>query len=185
MALKSTMMELGTRAPDFTLTDVTTNEAVRLEGSPAVATVVAFICNHCPYVVHIITEFVRFATEYQKKGVRFIAISSNDPVTYPDDAPDNMKAFASKYAFPFPYVFDSSQDVARAYDAACTPDLYVFDATLHCVYRGRFDDSTPGNGKPVTGSDLRDALDSICNGQPVSREQYPSIGCSIKWKQNT
>jgi thiol-disulfide isomerase/thioredoxin len=145
--------------------------------------VVAFICNHCPYVVHVIEEFVAFAREAQKLGVRVIAISSNDPAKYPEDAPERMTVFAANYGFTFPYLFDESQDIARAYSAACTPDLYVFDADLACVYRGRLDESTPGNGKPVTGTDLREAVESVLNGQPVSEEQWPSIGCSIKWRR--
>ncbi len=183
MAATSTMMPLGTIAPAFELTDTITGQRVRLPDEPAVATVVAFICNHCPSVVHMIDEFVRFARDVQKRGVRVVAISANDPVAYPDDAPEKMQVFANVHAFTFPYLFDDSQDVARAYGAACTPDLYLFDADLRCVYRGRFDESTPGNGKPVSGADLQEAVECVLNGQPVGDEQWPSIGCSIKWRR--
>lgn len=176
------MMPIGTTAPDFELTDVVSGLPVTMRGYPSVATVVVFICNHCPSVLHFIREFVSIANEMQKRGVRVIAISSNDPITYPADAPDCMATFAMEHGFTFPYVFDESQETAKAYQAACTPDLYLFDAELLCVYRGRFDASTPGNGIPLTGEDLREAVESVLNGQPVSSEQYPAIGCSIKWR---
>lgn len=182
MAANSTMMPLGTEAPAFELTDVVSGTLVRFHDQPVVATLVAFICNHCPYVVHIIQEFVAVAAEAQKRGIRVLAISSNDVTCYPQDSPENMKEFAAVHRFTFPYLFDETQQVAKAYQAACTPDLYLFDADNRCVYRGRFDASTPGNGRPVTGEDIRDAIDSIVNGQPVSTEQFPSIGCSIKWR---
>lgn len=179
------MMPLGTLAPTFSLRDVVTDRMVSLPDKPAVATLIAFICNHCPYVVHIIPEFVGLASEMQRRGVRVIAISANDPVAYPEDSPEQMQQFAAMHAFTFPYLFDCEQTIVRAYGAECTPDLYVFDADLRCAYRGRFDESTPGNGKPVTGDELREALESILNGQPVSEEQYPSIGCSIKYRDTS
>lgn len=184
MAAISTMMPLGTKAPDFTLVDTVSGTSVQLHGHAAVATVVVFICNHCPSVVHLVEQFTSFAAEVRKKGVRVLAISSNDPASYPEDDPIEMQRFANEHRFDFPYLFDDTQDVAREYNAACTPDFFVFDADLLCVYRGRFDDSTPGNGKPVTGYDLQDAVESVLNGQPVSDEQWPSIGCSIKWKRS-
>ncbi|GMV52397.1 MAG: thioredoxin family protein [Chlorobi bacterium] len=182
MAATSSMMPLGTKMPEFALYDVLCEGIVSLPDKPAVATVVAFICNHCPYVHHIISEFVRFAHLAQKSGIRVIAVCSNDSVQYPDDSPEKMKEFATAHGFRFPYLVDESQAVARAFQAECTPDLYIFDAENRCVYRGRFDASTPGNGMPVTGADMYDAISSLLNGQPVSGDQFPSIGCSIKWK---
>ncbi|MDX1667679.1 MAG: thioredoxin family protein [Saprospiraceae bacterium] len=184
MALtESKMLELGTGAPSFTLPDTVSGEEKSLEEMKSdKATVIMFICNHCPYVVHVNPELVRLAKEYQKKGASFIAISSNDVEKYPQDGPEKMKEKADQLGYPFPYLYDESQEVAKAYDAACTPDFYVFDADMKLVYRGRLDDSTPGNDKPLTGRDLRKALDFVLAGQPVSMEQYPSMGCNIKWK---
>ena len=182
MPIPSTMLPLGTVAPDFELTDTCTHNRFRMHGQPAVATVLAFICNHCPSVIHMIDEFVAFASAAQKRGVRVLAICSNDSVAYPQDAPEKMLQFATEHGFTFPYLVDETQQPARDYQAACTPDLYVFDADLCCVYRGRFDESTPGNNKPVTGFDLREAIESILNGQPVNTDQFPSVGCSIKWR---
>ncbi len=181
-ATPSTMMPLGTTAPDFTLRDTVTDHQVGLRDSAAPATIVAFICNHCPYVLHIIEGFVQFAKDVQKQGVRVIAISSNDATQYPQDGPERMALFAREHGFTFPYLYDGSQDVAKAYAAACTPDLYLFDSDLTCVYRGRFDAATPGNAEPVNGADLRAAVDAVLAGDPVSDEQIPSIGCNIKWK---
>lgn len=182
MPVSSTMLPLGTLAPDFELTDTCSHIPFRMHDQPAVATVLAFICNHCPAVTHMIDEFVAFASHVQTRGVRVLTICSNDPVAYPQDSPEQMKQFATEHGFTFPYLFDETQNTARAYQAACTPDLYVFDASLCCVYRGRFDDSTPGNGKPVTGFDISEAVECLLNGQNVSTDQFPSIGCSIKWR---
>ncbi|MDH4224264.1 MAG: thioredoxin family protein [Deltaproteobacteria bacterium] len=183
-AMSSTMLPLGTPAPDFTLPDTVSGKMVSLsEIKSPVATVVMFICNHCPYVVHVRDELARAARDYQPKGVRFAAISSNDVEKYPEDSPDKMKLFAKESGFDFPYLYDESQDVARAYRAACTPDLFVFDGGLKLVYRGQLDGARPKNDIPVTGEDLRRALDSIVSGHPVDPNQVASIGCGIKWKE--
>ncbi|MCG8311285.1 MAG: thioredoxin family protein [Cytophagales bacterium] len=182
-ATPSTMMPLGTIAPDFTLPDTVSGKMRSLsELKGKRATLVMFICNHCPYVLHINDELVRIARDYQPKGVSMIAISSNDVVNYPEDRPELMKEMAEKTGYTFPYLYDESQDVARAYDAACTPDLFLFDADLKCVYRGQLDNSRPKNDIPVTGKDLRMALEALLNGREISRDQIPSIGCNIKWK---
>jgi peroxiredoxin len=180
----SNMLPLGTKAPDFKLWDVISDKDLSFhELKSDIATVVMFICNHCPYVKHVQKGLVELANDYIPKGISFIAICSNDIENYPDDSPENMKAVAKRLGYPFPYLFDESQEIARAYDATCTPDFYIFDEELRCVYRGQMDDSRPGNEKPVTGRDIRDALDNILSGKPVTEEQYPSIGCNIKWKQ--
>ncbi|NUO84011.1 thioredoxin family protein, partial [candidate division KSB1 bacterium] len=174
---------LGTRAPHFSLPDTITGKMMSLaELQSERATVIMFLCNHCPYVKHVQHELVRLAKAYQPRGVAFIAISSNDVVAYPDDSPEHMKTFARNAGFTFPYLFDETQEVARAYQAACTPDFYVFDRELKCVYRGQLDEARPKNDVPVTGKDLRAALDNILAGRPVSAEQKPSLGCNIKWK---
>lgn len=179
----SNMLPLGTEAPGFRLPDVISDSERSLEElSSDKATVVMFICNHCPYVKHVQKGLVELANDYIPRGVSFIAINSNDVNKYPDDSPENMKKVAGELGYPFPYLFDETQEVARAYDAACTPDFYVFDKGMRLVYRGQMDDSRPGNGKPVMGKDLRAALDNVLAGQPVSDEQQPSIGCNIKWK---
>ena len=179
----STMMPLGTRAPAFTLPDTVSGKDKYLDALKGPkGTVVMFICNHCPYVKHINGELVRVARDYQRRGIGFIAISSNDVANYPEDAPDKMRAAARELGYPFPYLYDESQDVAKAYQAACTPDFYVFDAKLLCVYRGQFDDSRPKGGKGATGRDLRRALDAVLEGTPVDADQKPSVGCNIKWK---
>ena len=179
----SNMLALGTTAPDFSLPDTVSGNSVSLsELSSEVATVIMFICNHCPYVVHVRNEIVRVARDYQPKGVKFAAISSNNIANYPEDSPEKMKILAEKWGFTFPYLYDESQSVASAYDAACTPDFYVFDKNNTLAYRGRLDDSSPGNNKPLTGKDLRAALDNILQGKPVDSEQFPSMGCNIKWK---
>lgn len=185
MALtESNMLPLGTIAPNFILPDTVSGKLVALSGTQnASATVIMFLCNHCPYVVHINEELVRLSKEYIQKGVRFIGISSNDVATYPDDAPDKMREQALRLGYPFPYLYDESQAVAHAYDAACTPDFYVFDSNMRLVYRGRLDDSRPKTDTPLTGRDLRSALDALLAGQPVSGKQYPSMGCNIKWKK--
>ncbi len=180
----SKMLPLGIKAPNFKLWDVISDKLLTLDELKSdIATVVMFICNHCPYVKHVQKGLVELANDYIPKGISFIAICSNDIENYPDDSPENMRAVAKRLGYPFPYLFDESQEVARAYDAACTPDFYIFDRDLKCVYRGQMDDSRPGNEKPVTGSDIRGALDKILSGQPVTEDQYASIGCNIKWKQ--
>lgn len=180
----SSMIELGTQAPNFSLLDTKTQKIISLTNNKSdIATVIMFICNHCPYVKHIQSKISEIAQFYQKKGVVFIAISSNDALAYPADAPEEMRKEAELFHYPFPYLYDETQEVAKAYHAACTPDFYIFDKNLLCVYRGRFDAATPGNGLPVTGEDLSQALDNVLNGVPVNENQQPSIGCNIKWKK--
>ena len=179
----SNMMPLGTVAPDFNLLDTVSGEQISLQSTRGkVATVVMFICNHCPFVRHIQKELVKIGREYPAKGVGIIAISSNDVNNYPDDAPEKMKDVALFNGYKFPYLYDETQQVAKAYDATCTPDFFVFDKELKCVYRGQLDDSRPGNDIPVTGNDLRNALESIILGNQIDANQKPSIGCNIKWK---
>lgn len=181
---ESTMLELGTKAPDFTLPDTVSGQHISLKDIASdKATVVMFLCNHCPYVIHVNPEIVRIAKDYQPKGVGFVGISSNDVENYPQDGPMEMKILAEKVGYTFPYLYDATQEVARAYDAACTPDFYVFDGDLNLVYRGRLDDARPKNDNPLTGKDLRAALDAVLAGKPVSEVQYPSGGCNIKWKK--
>lgn len=186
MALtESSMINLGVKAPDFELLDVVTNTSLKLENIKGEnGTVIMFICNHCPYVVHVNPELVKLANDYTSKGVAFIAISSNDPVGYPEDGPEMMKIHAKEIGYPFPYLFDETQEIAKAYDAACTPDFYIFDAALSLRYRGRLDASRPRmqDQKPLTGEDMRGALNAILANQMVSEIQYPSLGCNIKWK---
>jgi peroxiredoxin len=178
----SNMLPLGTKAPDFKLLDTVTEKMMDLEGLQGEkGTVILFICNHCPFVKHINSAICKVAREYQVKGITFIAISSNDIVNYPQDSPHLMNLTAQKEGYPFPYLYDPTQEVARNFDAACTPDFYVFDAALKLVYRGQFDDSRPGNGIAVTGNDLKNALDALLVGRPISLLQKPSIGCNIKW----
>ncbi len=182
-ATLSNMMQLGTLAPDFSLLDTKSNKVLGLQNlRGSKATVVMFICNHCPFVKHVNSELIKIANEYQGKGVGFVAISSNDIESYPEDGPEQMKIVAEKLHYPFPYLFDETQEVARSYDAACTPDFYIFDKNLACAYRGQLDDSRPGNNISVTGKDLRQALDDIIAQQPVTINQKPSMGCNIKWK---
>lgn len=179
----SNMLALGTKAPDFNLPDTVSGKTLNLDDLKSdKATVVMFICNHCPYVIHINNQLVKLTKEYQLKGVSFIAISSNDVANYPQDGPDKMKIHAKDEDYPFPYLYDESQEVAKAYDAACTPDFYVFDKNMELVYRGQMDGSRPGSGIPVTGEDLREALDAVLSGQPALSLQKPSMGCNIKWK---
>lgn len=182
-ATLSTMLPLGTQAPGFNLVDTISGRQLSLDELRSdVATVVMFICNHCPYVKHVQSELVRVANDYMAQGVSFVAISSNDAEKYPGDSPEKMKEEGERHGYPFAYLFDESQEVARAYDAACTPDFYIFDRDMACVYRGQLDDSRPSNGIPLSGKDIRAALDNIIAGDPVSDQQRPSIGCNIKWK---
>lgn len=183
MPTPSNMLPLGTLAPDFHLPDTVSGRTLSLaQVRGERATVVMFLCNHCPYVKHVQAELLRLAADYQPRGVGFVGISSNDVTRYPEDGPAEMARLARRLGYTFPYLYDETQDVARAYSAACTPDFYVFDAQLHCVYRGRLDDSTPGNGKPLSGADLRAALDAVLAGGPVTNDQFPSYGCSIKFR---
>lgn len=179
----SNMIPLGTKAPYFSLTDTVSGNTLELDSLKGTkGTVIMFICNHCPFVKHVNEGIVTLAKDYQSRGIGFVAISSNDVENYPDDAPDLMTVNAKEEGFIFPYLYDETQDVAKAYDAACTPDFYLFDHNLRLMYRGQLDDSRPGNGIPVTGADLRAALDSLLEDRPIDPIQKPSIGCNIKWK---
>jgi thiol-disulfide isomerase/thioredoxin len=183
-ATESTMLPLGTKAPAFTLPDTVSGKQIALSAVQSDrATVVMFLCNHCPYVKHVNPELVRLANDYLPRGVSFVAISANDVEAYPDDSPQRMKEVAAMLGYPFPYLYDEDQSVARAYQAACTPDFFVFDSDMQLVYRGQLDGSRPKNDVPLTGEDLRAALDAMLAGQPVPEEQRPSIGCNIKWKE--
>jgi peroxiredoxin len=185
MAVESNALTLGTKAPGFNLTDTITGEKININDIKSkIATVVMFLCNHCPYVKLIQTELVKLVKEYQAKGISFAGISSNDISAYPEDSPEKMKDVAKEFGFTFPYLYDESQDTARSYQAACTPEFFVFDKNLSLVYHGQFDNSRPSLNIPVTGDDLRNALDNLISGKPVEEKQIPSIGCSIKWKQN-
>ena len=176
------MMPLETPAPDFRLPDTTGKIVTLAEFKSAPALVVLFICNHCPYVKHIRAVLAEMGREYQKRGAAFVAINSNDVENYPADSPENMKLEVKLAGYTFPYLYDETQEVAKAYDAACTPDLFVFDKHQKLAYRGQFDGSRPGNGVPVSGTDLRTALDALLAGKPAPGHQMPSIGCNIKWK---
>ncbi len=178
----STMLPLGTEAPDFSLPSQEGTSVSLADFADAPAIVVAFVCNHCPFVKHLADEFAAFGNEYKDKGVAVVAISSNDVKNYPDDSPEKMQAEAKARGYEFPYLYDESQEVAKAYAAACTPDFYVFDKDRRLVYRGQFDASRPDSGIPVTGEDLRAAVDAVLAGNQPPAEQYPSIGCNIKWK---
>jgi len=178
----STMVPLGTEAPPFRLPNVDGRIVSIEDFKDAPALLVVFICNHCPYVKHILPHFVGLAKEYQQRGVAIVGINSNDVTGYPDDAPEKMAELSRTMGFTFPYLFDESQEVAKAYGAACTPDFYLFDSARRLVYRGQMDDSRPGNGRPVTGADLRAAIDAVLAGRPISADQRPSVGCNIKWK---
>lgn len=182
-ALTTIPLELGYKAPAFNLLDVVSNENKTFEDLKGEkATVVMFICNHCPFVKHINGQLAQLAKDYQAKGVGFIAISSNDAERYIGDAPDRLKAQAVDNDFSFAYLYDETQEVAQAYKAVCTPDFSIFDGGDLCVYRGQLDSSRPGNGQPVDGKDMRAALDAILSGDPIAEPQRPSMGCSIKWK---
>jgi peroxiredoxin len=179
----STMLPWGTLAPAFRLPDAVSGRPVALaDFASKPALVVMFICNHCPYVQHIRAGLAAFARDYQAKNVGVVAISANDVAAYPEDSPARMKAEAKAAGYTFPYLFDETQAVAKAYRAACTPDLYLFDGDRKLVYRGQFDDSRPGNGRPVTGGDLRAACDAVLAGRTPAAAQKPSIGCNLKWK---
>ncbi len=179
----SNMMPLGTPAPDFSLPDTASGRTVRRDDCRGPAgLLVMFICNHCPYVLHIEEGLLALGHDYRTSDIGIAAISANDAEAYPDDSPEQMGRRAKEKSYPFPYLYDASQNVARAYRAACTPDLFLFDASLHCVYRGRFDESSPGNDIPTDGSVLRRALDRVLEGREVTEDQVPSMGCNIKWK---
>ncbi len=183
MAMTSVMLPLGTAAPPFALRDVVSGQTYSLDsfaGKPAL--LVMFLCRHCPYVQHVEHEIAKIGRDYADSGLGIVAISSNDPAQYPDDAPERLKEMAQRLGFRFPFCFDETQEVAKAYKAACTPDFYLFDADRRLVYRGQLDDSRPGNRLPVTGRDLRAAVEAALAGQPIDKNQKPSIGCSIKWK---
>jgi thiol-disulfide isomerase/thioredoxin len=185
-ATPSNMMPLGTIAPDFLLPDTQTGEEISLQQLRGEnGTVILFICNHCPYVLHIKEQLIAIAKDYKSKDISTVAISANDIENYPQDAPDKMHDLMQQWGNPFSaYLYDASQDVASAYRAACTPDIYVFDEQLSCVYRGRLDAATPKNDAPLTGEDLRAALDNLLAGKAINEQQHPSIGCNIKWKQS-
>jgi peroxiredoxin len=178
----STMRSLGTKAPAFSLPNVDGKTVSLAEFSGKRGLLVIFMCNHCPFVIHLRSALASFAKEYQAKGLGIVGINSNDVATFPDDSPERMKAEAKSAGYSFPYLYDESQEVAKAYGAACTPDFFLFDAERRLVYRGQFDDSRPGNGQPITGADLRAACDAILAGKPVATTQKASIGCNIKWK---
>lgn len=179
----SNMLQLGTKAPLFTLQNVVTGDSYTLsQSTQRKGLVIMFICNHCPYVKHVNSELIKFANTYMSKGIDCIAINSNDVDTYPQDSPENMALTAKQLGYPFPYLFDETQEVAKAYRAACTPDFYLFDSNLTLIYRGQLDDSRPGNALPVTGDFLRKACDQLLENAPITVEQKPSLGCNIKWK---
>jgi peroxiredoxin len=180
---ESAMLALGTSAPDFSLPDVVSGKVVDLRSvAGPKGLLVMFICRHCPFVKHLENALAQLGGEYNGKGIGIAAISSNDAANYPDDAPDSLAEQAQQFGFSFPYLYDETQDVARAYDAVCTPDFFLFDADLKLAYRGQFDDSRPGNNAPITGKDLRLAMNALLSGEPVHPIQKPSLGCNIKWK---
>ncbi|MCP2045447.1 thioredoxin family protein [Pontibacter sp. HSC-36F09] len=183
MPLASTALPLGTVAPNFALLDTVSDKIVSLQDVASNrATVIMFLCNHCPYVQHILSELVQVANEYQQKGVRFVGISANDATSSPQDGPQQMRELAREKNFPFPYLYDQTQQVARTYQAVCTPEFYVFDRNMRLAYHGKFDDAQPKSNVPVTGHGLRQALDALLAGQAVVADQKPGIGCGIKWK---
>lgn len=180
----STMLPLGTRLSNFNLIDTKTNTWINSEDDAFQnkALLVMFICNHCPFVIHVKDELARIGRDYSDREINIVAINSNDVLHYPADSPENMRLFAKENGFPFPYLFDESQAVARSFSAACTPDFYLFSKTHQLVYRGQLDDARPSNNKDVTGNDLRKAMNNLLNGKAILSEQTPSIGCNIKWK---
>jgi len=178
------MLALGTTAPEFKLPDVISGNTISLSTFAGTkALLVMFICRHCPYVVHVKEELARLGRNYAKKDIGIVAISANDAANYPDDSPEHLKQMAEELGFTFPLCYDERQQTAKAYTAACTPDFFLFDAKRALVYRGQLDDSRPGNGKPLTGNDLRAAIDAVLAGKPISPKQMPSVGCNIKWKK--
>ncbi len=179
---ESTMLELGTPAPEFTLPDVRGNQVSLSDFGDSAGLLVVFMCNHCPYVKHIRTELAAFARGYASKGLAVVGINSNDVANYPDDSPEKMAEEIEQVGYTFPYLYDEDQEVAKAYRAACTPDFFLFDKARKLVYRGQFDASRPGNNVPVTGSDLRKAVDTLLAGGSIPGDQTPSLGCNIKWK---
>jgi len=179
----STMLELGTTAPDFSLPDTQGNVVSIDDFKEAPALLVIFMCNHCPFVKHVLSGLVELVEEYQKKGVAVVGINSNDVASFPEDSPEMMARKAKEAGFTFPYLYDQTQQVAKAYHAACTPDFFLFDRARKLVYRGQMDDSRPGNGIPVTGKDLRGAMDAVLAGKKIAARQRPSMGCNIKWKR--
>jgi peroxiredoxin len=180
---ESAMLALGTQAPDFSLPNVRIGEDVNVKSAAgSKGLLVMFICRHCPFVKHVERELAKLGEEYEGRGIGIVAISSNDAANYPEDAPESLAQQAREMNFPFAYLYDESQAVARAFDAACTPDFFLFDKDLKLVYRGQFDDSRPGSAIPVTGRDLRSAMEAVLEGKPVHPMQKPSIGCNIKWK---
>lgn len=185
MALtESNMIPLGTKAPGFTLPDtVSGNNMALADLVSEKATVIMFLCNHCPYVIYVNNLLIELANEYSAKGVNWVAISSNDAEAYPQDGPALMTKHAKETGYPFPYLYDESQEVAKAYDAACTPDIYLFDGEQKLAYRGQLDSARPGNQNPQTGNDLRAALDAVLSGEACAEKQIPSAGCNIKWKK--
>jgi len=185
MALTSTTeIPLGFKAPNFQLPDTITGKSFSFENIKGKnGTLVMFICNHCPYVIHVIDEIIEIAYDYQAKGIGFVAISSNDILNYPDDSPEKMETFAEENNFIFPYLYDESQEIAKAYSAECTPDFSLFDENDNCFYRGRLDGSSPGNTHPTNGFEMRRAIDCMIEKKPIYEPQYPSMGCGIKWKK--
>jgi peroxiredoxin len=184
MAETSSMLPLGTELPSFELPDAVSGRVVRdTDFASAKAILVSFLCNHCPYVVHVQGEYARLERDYASRGVAIVGINANDVATHPQDGPTHMKALATELGWGFPFLFDETQAVAKAFHAVCTPEFYVFDGARKLVYRGQLDESRPHRGGPVTGKDLRAALDAVLDGRPVSPEQKPSIGCGIKWKR--
>ena len=183
VATPSTMLPLGTKAPSFSLPNVCTNQSIDLEAVDInKGCLIAFVCNHCPYVIHLLDPLVRMSNEWIKKGIKVFLISSNDADKYPDDSPVKMRELAQKKQFQFPYLYDEDQSVALAYKAACTPDFFLFDSKLSLFYRGQFDDSRPGNQNEATGTELSSAVDSLLLNQPAPKIQKPSLGCNLKWK---
>ena len=183
VATPSTMLPLGTKAPSFSLPNVCTNQSIDLQTVDIhKGCLIAFVCNHCPYVIHLLDPLVRMSNEWVKKGIKVFLISSNDADKYPDDSPVKMRELAQKKQFQFPYLYDEDQSVALAYKAACTPDFFLFDSKLSLFYRGQFDDSRPGNQNEATGTELSSAVDSLLLNQPAPKIQKPSLGCNLKWK---
>jgi peroxiredoxin len=184
VAVSSTMLPLGTEMPRFALKDVRTGVVVASEGFDQEALLVIFMCNHCPYVKRIQPGLVELGNDYARKGVAIVGISSNDPESYPEDSPEELAKVADELGYQFPLLFDETQEVARQFTAACTPDFFLFDSYRRLVYRGQFDEARPSNDVPVTGADVRRAIEAVLAGQPVVEEQRPSLGCSIKWKSD-